>query len=224
MGNNPITMTDPDGGCTSCLQNFDWDGLAFASIGSQMFGSFDVWQSSSLDIIDLGDVSKPFNIIDWMSNHIYFNAEAGMDFGTQAGVNIKALGGKVTANYKKDVNPLIKLGVNHDKGWEFTSIPNGPNSGYGSDNESNEWNIGGLVGVGKEYTKSKGFYLGNGEVKSETSDSIIISITEEYHTSGVHRGKVKNRKFGWGVGADLSLLLGFNFNISGGFQFETKNN
>jgi len=238
MGNNPINGIDPDGGCFTT----DTDGNTIPcpdmGVGSSMTGSAGYewtmqdngWAMNSTDFanvgVDLGMVSKPFNLGNWISNHIYFNAEAGIDFGTQVGVNIKALGGKVALNYKKDVNPLIKLGISHDNGWDFTAVPNGPNSGYNSKakNEKNEWNIGGVVGFGKEYTSSKGFLLSNGLVKSETSDWIIISITEEIHTSGVHKGMVKNRKFGWGIGADLSILLGVNFDLSGGFQFKTKYN
>ncbi|NQY29047.1 MAG: RHS repeat-associated core domain-containing protein [Flavobacteriaceae bacterium] len=231
MGNDPINGIDPDGGYRT------WIGAAFGWIGGGFQGSirnpglggnenYAVYkgsfqndgQGSFGSFVYQNDYGSDLN---WAQEHLYFDASAGVDFGLQAGGNFKAFGAKFAANYKKDVNPLVKIGFKYDKGPSFTAVPNGPNSTYRK-NEVNEWNLSGLAGVGQSFTHSRGFWLPNGDVKSEVSNLVIITIVENYHTSGVHKGKVKSRKFGWGFGADVSALLGFNYNVGVGLQFDTK--
>jgi len=229
MANNPASVTDPDGGCTTkggrpCVFSVlggkatDAGGNIWSSDGGSNLSLETVQQLSAVDVGTA--FNKPFSLGNWIKKHVYINANASIDFGTQVGFNIKALGAKGSLNYKEDVNPLIKLGIGYDRGFDFVAVPGGP---QWESQQKDEWNINLLAGIGKSYTGDRGIFT-LGQVEAETSNWVIISITEEYHTYGTHKGLVKNRKFGWSFGGDFSALLGVNADLSFGLQFKTKNN
>ena len=128
MGNNPISNIDPDGGCVDCDQNAANGSTYTDAAGNNWTKGADGWGADNFsDIgVDLGTVTKSFNLGNWIGEHTYFNLSGEINFGTQVGGEVKALGGKVAALGRKNVNPLLKLGIGFDDKWGFEAVPGGP--------------------------------------------------------------------------------------------------
>ena len=156
---------------------------------------------------------------DWLSEHIFLDIEFRMDYGLQASLEGKVLGAGIGAGYQNNTVLIVQLNTGFSDRFYFEEYSS-PKYGYGNvlDPIRNSWS--GKLGGGASRTyDSRREMFHFGKLESENISLVGININSTFDKNG----NVIANKYYWGFGADLSVIVGFSFDINIGYKQLKKN-
>lgn len=234
MGNDPINLIDPDGGFTSKFTAWVWKLFNGGGQTVGVKGNYSVVQTGAdgHDVFISDGNFIPSDRVDGYGNipsasgfsvsvvkdydpknfpKPYIDVQADYYSGFGGAAEVKLLGTRTGFSGVLGKDPIYSLGF----GLSHEGFENKTFIGSQGEDASLSLSGGDLIGAGVV------FDLENGGIKEVSESVIIFNAIQEFHTTGIHKGKLANHKYDFSAGFDFSFFMGFGFegNASIGIEF-----
>ncbi|WP_420603221.1 RHS repeat-associated core domain-containing protein [Flagellimonas sp.] len=234
MGNDPLNRIDPDGGFTSKFSAWLWKVFNGGGETVGVKGNYSVVQTGAdgYDVFvtdgnfipsyranGFGNIPSASGLsLSVLGNHdprnfpnVYIDAQADFYSGAGYSTEVRLLG------MKTGVSGTIGKDPQYSIGFGFDSTQGGliDHNFIGSQGEDGTLSLsaGNFIGGGMVID------LENGGIKETSENLIILNLIQEFHTTGVHKGKLSNHKYEFAAGFDYGLIYGVEGNVKIGIQF-----